>query len=83
VIRLACGEVLGKEEFQEMALQEPKETDMTAQEYIETRVSESHRGHAVILGLVDNGEGGESWWHVQKDEEIPEHVLVKISEDWE
>jgi hypothetical protein len=56
---------------------------MTAQEYIDTRVVSEYRDSAVILGLVDNGEGGENWWHVHRDEEIPKHVKVKISEDWE
>jgi len=55
---------------------------MTAQEYIESRVVPEFQERATVIGLIIHEET-ENWWHIHRDEEIPPHVYVKISEEWE
>ncbi len=55
---------------------------MTAQDYIESRVIPEFQDRATVIGLFMD-EGEEHWWVVYRDRDIPTHVYVKISEDWE
>lgn len=55
---------------------------MTSQEYIESRVVPEFQDKATVLGLITHNEK-ENWWPIHRNEEIPQHVQIKISESWE
>jgi len=59
------------------------ERPTTRQEYIESRVAPEFWDKASVIGLVHTEEWGDNWWVIHDGEEMPIHVYVKISEEWE